>query len=174
LLNTPSSDVIQLTFVENNQGIVNKPDFLQSISGFISDPVNTLTGQFYVDAPDLALPGPMPLVIRRNYLSQNLFRGDFGMGWKSSLVPYLVLTTNSRSVAFIYAAEMDGSVIAYRKRTNAVWVPTLEDNPTLNNNTVRGVGSGANLFNARIERTFTNNVETYTLRSPEGSWRNYE
>src|SRR6185295_11659885 len=115
-------------------------DFVKSAGHFVADPVNVMTGEFYIDATDLSLPGPMPLEIRRNYLSQNRARNQFGLGWKMSLTPYLVVTTNAGGASLIYAAEMDGSVVAFRKQTNDVWLPALQDNPTLNNHSTAGIG----------------------------------
>jgi len=55
----------------------------------------------------------MPLIIRRNYSSQNVDLGDsqFAYGWRPAYQPYLRLVTNG----LIYAAEMDGTVVAYRQ-----------------------------------------------------------
>ena len=55
----------------------------------VSDPVNNITGESYVDETDLQLPGPIPLALRRNYSSQNLADNQFGPGWKFSIMPYL-------------------------------------------------------------------------------------
>jgi hypothetical protein len=79
----------------------------------------------------LALAGPMPLQLRRNYQSRNLANEQFGAGWKMSIMPWLVLTTNSAGNAIIDAAEMDGSVIAYRYQSNNVWSVVSADNPDL-------------------------------------------
>jgi RHS repeat-associated protein len=134
-----------------------------------SDPVNMLTGEFYIDDVDLTLPGPLNLQVRRNYSSLNLVEGSFGFGWKINYMPFLSLNTNS---SLIYAAEMDGSVIAYRQTgTNAaLWVPTMADNPTLNNNSSLGVGSVANLFNNRLQLA---NGTNYTLTGADGSVRTF-
>ena len=79
------------------------------------DPVHSVTGEFYVDETDLQLPGPMPLSLRRNYSSQNLADNQFGTGWKFSIMPYLSVAQGGTN---IYAADMDGAVLAY-VRTNA-------------------------------------------------------
>ena len=102
--------------------------------------MDIVTGSFYIDATDLTLPGPMPLHVRRNYSSQNLAENEFGFGWKINYVPFLTVATNS----LVYAAEMDGTFMAYRQQaapSNNVWAPTAADNPTLNNNSSAGVGS---------------------------------
>jgi len=51
-------------------------------TNFVADPVDVVTGAFYVDEVDLTLPGPFPLQIRRNYSNQNPLPGLFGFGWK--------------------------------------------------------------------------------------------
>jgi RHS repeat-associated protein len=137
-----------------------------------SDPVNVMNGEYYIDAADLTLPGPMPLQIRRNYGSQNLAENEFGFGWKISYVPFLSLGTNA---TLIYAAEMDGSFLAYRQTsTNAnLWLPTAADNPTLNNNSGQGVGSVANLFNNRLQLAVVSGTNVYTLTGANGSVRTF-
>jgi len=72
----------------------------------VADPVDIVTGAFYVDEVDLALPGPFPLEVRRNYNSQRPIPGAFGYGWKLSLNPHLIEEDDK-----IYAAEEDGTVI---------------------------------------------------------------
>ena len=101
--------------------------------------MHPITGEFYVDETDLQLPGPLPLALRRNYSSQNLADNQFGTGWKLSIMPYLSVSTGGTN---IYAADMDGAVLAYvQTATNTnVWMPTLAANPQLNNNTTAGVG----------------------------------
>lgn len=162
-------------FTAGDSGYFGNPDWLPSVGYQVSDPVNPLTGEFYIDAVDLTLPGPFPLQVRRNYLSQNRSQNQFGVGWKWALTPFLVLTNSTQGAVnqLIYATEMDGSVVAYRY-TNGVWKPQVSDNPSLNNNNTYGIGSTANMLNARIERVITNSLDVYTLFGPDGSARRYE
>lgn len=141
-------------------------------SDFVQEPVNVLTGEFYVDASDLTLPGPMPLEIRRNYSSQNLAENEFGFGWKINYVPFLSMGTNA---TLIYAAEMDGSFIAYRQsNTNTnLWTPQPKDNPTLNNHSSVGIGSTGNLFNNRLQLSTASGTNVYTLTGSDGSIRTF-
>lgn len=157
---------------KGEQSVFGISDFLNVAKSWVADPVNPVTGEFYIDAVDLSLPGPMPLELRRNYLSQNRSDSQLGHGWKLSLIPHLVVTTNSAGNAIAYAAEMDGSVLAYRKSaTNQnIWVPLPEDNPTAATHTTQGIGSKANFFNAFIEKVSTN----WYVKSPDGSQRLYE
>ncbi len=138
----------------------------------VSEPVNMMTGEFYIDAPDITLPGPMPLQIRRNYGSQNLAENEFGFGWKMSYVPFLSVSSDS---SLIYAAEMNGTVVAYRQTTtNAnVWLPQPQDNPMLNNNSSMGIGSIGNLFNNRLQMAVVSGTNTYTLTGADGSVRTF-
>jgi len=137
-----------------------------------SDPVNVMNGEFYIDSVDLTLPGPLPLQIRRNYGSQNLAENEFGFGWKISYVPFLSVGTNS---ILIYAVELDGSAIIYRQTpTNAnIWLPTPQDNPTLNNNATLGIGSVANIFNNRMQLASVGGTNIYTVYGADGSVRTY-
>jgi len=156
----------------------------------VGDPVNNVTGEFYVDETDLQLPGPIPLTLRRNYSSQTLADNQFGYGWKLSIMPYLSLSKNSTN---IYAADMDGSVLAYvhSSSNSNLWSPTLAANPRLNNNTTAGVGGLVNrlrdymvasyLLQTNITtsgRNLQTNVVTaatnYTLYGADGSIRVFQ
>lgn len=139
----------------------------------IADPVNNITGEFYVDETDLRLPGPTPLSLRRNYSSQNLADNQFGPGWKLSLMPYLSVGNGATN---IYAADMDGAVLAYvRTATNAsVWLPTPAANPQLNNNTTAGAGGLVNRLRDRLVQTVNGSVTNYTLYGADGSVRFFQ
>lgn len=138
--------------------------------GTVADPVNTLTGEFYVDAADLTLPGPMPLQVRRNYGSHNLSPNQLGYGWKLNYMPFLTVSQGTN----FYASDPDGSVVVFVQIGTDLWAPTTTNNPTLNNYTTAGIGSVANRLNARIARIFTNSVNTYFLTNADGSLRIFE
>ncbi len=128
----------------------------------VADPVDVVTGAFYIDDVDLTLPGSFPLEIRRNYNSQNPVIGDLGCGWKLSLNPFLTEQDGK-----LYAAEADGSVIVYRLNpSTSRWEVSPKDNPDLSNYNSRGIGSTANPFHAYIE----DNV----LYGTDGSKRYFE
>ncbi len=149
-----------------NSGSIGQTDAgLRSIQQTIAEPVNVTSGEFYEDTVDLSLPGPLPLQLRRNYSSLNLQANEFGYGWKMNFNPFLVLASN-----LIYAAELDGTTLAYRL-TNGVWKVLSKDNPTLNNNSIYGVGSTANLFNSVLT---TNSGTNYVIAAPDGSHRTYQ
>ena len=137
------------------------------------DPVHCVTGEFYVDETDLQLAGPMPLALRRNYSSQNLADNQFGMGWKLNIMPYLAVATGGTN---IYAAEMDGAVLAY-VQTNAsvnIWVPTTAANPQLDNNSIAGMGGLANRMRNYLVQTNVNSITNYTLYGSDGSIRVFQ
>jgi YD repeat-containing protein len=140
----------------------------------IGDPVNSVTGEFYIDTTDLTLPGPMPLFIRRNYSSQNVDLGDstFGYGWRPAYTPYLRVVTNN----VIFAAEMDGTVVAYRQPTPGtnLWKPLPADNPQLNNRSSVGMGSTANLFNNYITSNTAGGNTNFVLNGADGSVRVFQ
>ncbi len=145
----------------------------QSAGESVEDPVDPVSGGFYIDAVDLTLPGPFPLQLRRNYLSQNPSANNFGYGWKMNFMPYLVVTTNTSSQSVIYAAEMSGVVIAYHQtNTSDPWVVLPQDNPSLNNNNSVGKGGIANLFNS-VLKFYNTNGGTYIISAPDGSTRTY-
>lgn len=149
-----------------------QPHWFEDAVQFVFDPVSVLTGEFYHDAEDLVLPGPMPLVVRRNYASQNLADNHFGYGWKLAHFPCLAITASNT----IYAAEMDGSVVAYAPvdpvpENNRLWKPRIQDNPTLNNVSGPSNDGVANMYLASITNYMVGNENWYRLDSPDGSRR---
>lgn len=140
--------------------------------GLVSDPVSPVTGEFYHDAVDLSLPGPMPLTLRRNYSSHVLADSPFGFGWKINYTPFLSVNTNA---SIIYAAEMDGAVLAYEKQTGTnLWLVTPLRNPLLDNHTKSGIGSTANRMRNRIVMTNSGGSDFYVLTGADGSVRTYQ
>jgi len=141
-----------------------RPDH-KFFSDSVADPVDVVTGAFYIDEVDLYLPGVFPLEIRRNYSSQNSQPGLFGFGWKLSLNPYLIEEENK-----LYASEKDGTLIVYRlDEKSKRWVILPEDNPELRNFNKQGIGGSANPFHAYIEK-----AEGYILYGVDGSKRVFE
>ncbi|HEV2327430.1 MAG TPA: DUF6531 domain-containing protein [Verrucomicrobiae bacterium] len=156
-------------------GNVGTPTYPSSFFGSSSDPVVPLTGEFRIDESDLGLPGPIPLVLRRNYSSQNLADNQFGYGWKLSIMPYLVVSINATN---IYAADMDGAVLDYVHSTNSastnLWSPTLAANPQLNNDSIAGAGSLANRLRDYILLSVNGSTTNYTLYGADGSVRAFQ
>ncbi|HYG21466.1 MAG TPA: DUF6531 domain-containing protein [Verrucomicrobiae bacterium] len=139
----------------------------------IADPVHAVTGEFYIKADDIGLPGSMPLKVSRNYSSHNLADNQFGYGWKLNYMPYLCVNATSN---IIYAAEPDGAVIAYEKTaTNVnVFLPSASLNPELNNNSNLGIGSVANRFQQRIVKATAGADTFYTLNTAMGEKRTFK
>jgi RHS repeat-associated protein len=166
-----SSDIL----ASEQNGNLRTPNDPSQSGAQVSDPVNNITGEFYVSETDLQLPGPIPLALRRNYSSQNVADNQFGRGWMLNIMPYLSLSKNSTN---IYAADMDGAVLAYVHSTNSastnMWFPTLAANPQLNNNTVAGVGGLANRLRDYILRSVNGSVTNYTLYGADGSVRVFQ
>ena len=140
----------------------------------VHDPVNIVTGEFYVNSLDLKLNGPMPLDLRRIYGSQSDANNNFGYGWKLGYFPYLLLSDDESEASppsLIYASEQDGSVIAYRYQADSKsWMPTIADNPELVNNNDGTHLASANHFNNRVTKTKEN---TYQLASCDGTIRTF-
>jgi len=151
------------------QSIPGKRDWISDVRAgfkdswnFVADPIDIVSGAFYIDEIDLVLPGPFPLTIRRNYNSQNPLIGDLGCGWKLSLNPFLVDQDGKR-----FAAELDGTVIVYSyNRQTDRWEVFPEENPELSNFNQQGIGSSASPFHSYIE----NDV----LYGADGSKRSYK
>ena len=190
------SNTANVLLAEQNTGFMgltsyygNMPGNSFSAGNAVYDPVNSVTGEFYVNALDLRLSGPMPLEIRRIYGSLNSSNNNFGYGWRMSYFPYLMISSdgvynsaNAQLTTYptnIYAAEMDGSVIKYQKQTSPSvhWSPVPADNPSLVNVTGPSAGGTANPYNNRID-PFTTTISgtVYTvlkLTGADGSVRNF-
>ena len=165
-----------LTFGVDNIGWIGATssfaDNEAKISKMVADPVNAVTGGFYINETDLLIPGPLPIQLTRNYDSLNLANNEFGAGWKMGYFSYLSVATDSN---VIYAAEMDGSVVAYRLQTGSStrWIPTAADNPNLSNQQGDSMGSVYNLFNNRIDKVINSGTVTYILTGVNGSVRTF-
>ena len=170
-LNGVPATEAQLAVFDANLASQGKPDNRNNVWGTVLDPVNTLTGEFYIDAVDLTLPGPMPMQVRRNYGSQNTADNQLGFGWKLNYMPFLTVATTNN---IIYASEPDGSVLAFGLIASNYWAPTTALNPGLNNDSVNGIGSVANRLNARLVKLLTNSVNTYYLTNADGSLRVFQ
>ena len=97
---------------------------------------------FYIDTVDLTLPGPFPLQLRRNYFSQNLSANEFGYCWKMNFTPYLVVTTNAgRSIGHLRGGTgRSGHCLSPDQHIRCPGWFCPQDNPSLNNNSIYGVG----------------------------------
>ena len=65
-----------------------------------SDPVDATTGEVVLDAVDVELPGPLPLVLQRTWTTGSRHDGRFGAGWTSTL-DQAVLADRARGVAVV-------------------------------------------------------------------------
>ena len=158
----------QTVQADYDRGDAGSLGFFEKLWGTVADPVSPITGEFYHDAVDLSLPGPFPLQLRRNYSSQNLADNQFGHGWKLNYLPFLSVNLDN---TVIYAAEMDGSTLAYERQGGSnFWKVTAARNPMLDNNSRDGIGATANLLRQYL--VLTNS--TYTLYGSDGSIRIYQ
>lgn len=141
-----------------------RPDH-KSILSSVADPVDVVTGAFYVDEVDLTLSGIFPLLVRRNYNSQNPYPGHLGFGWKLGFSPQLHEEDDK-----LMAAEEDGTVIVYRLNPDTSrWEVFSEDNPDLQNFNSKGIGGTANPYHAYIEKG-----DGYILYGTDGSKRTFK
>jgi len=122
--------------------------------------VDITTGAFYADVTDFEVAGPIPIPVRRNYNSQHTLSGVFGHGWNLGLNPLLIEEKD-----LLYAAEPDGTVIAYRHQSaSSKWLVLPEDNPELYQ------FHDKKPFQASIEKTSNGHI----LLKPDGSTRVFE
>jgi RHS repeat-associated protein len=75
-----------------------------------TDPVDVASGEMVLSQTDLALPGVLPLVLRRTHISGYRYGHCFGVSWASSLDERLELTGSGA----IWARE-DGSLLVYAR-----------------------------------------------------------
>ena len=143
---------------------------LQSAGSTMSDPVDTRTGEAYVDDIDLTIQGPKPIEFRRAYSSKYAAIGEFGYGWRFNHSCYLAINTNATEIR---AVEPDGSVLRYTNSGANAWTVSLALNAHLANENEHGIGSTANPFVNRIEKSVQSGATNYTLTTADGQVRTY-
>jgi RHS repeat-associated protein len=142
-----------------------------SLASQAADPVSVTTGEFYQNHVDLHVNGPLPIEVRRTYSSRNAATNEFGYGWLSGYPFYLIPSDSSANPATIQAADIDGSVVLFRRQgSTSVWSPAASDNPELINSS----GGAGNLLNSTItQSTAGDGTVSYQWQLPDGSLRNY-
>ena len=172
-LDVHHADSLGITSGEENSDFSNNMVFPtyygKKRSNFAMNSVNVVTGEFYINALDLKMNGPMPLEIRRVYSSKNQLESGLGYGWQLSTFPYLILSSDQEEMpSLISSAELDGSMLIYRYQQNQnCWMPTVEDNPNLINEADGSAAPSPNLFNNRIQKK----GGSYILTGSDGSIR---
>ncbi len=72
------------------------------------DPVDVATGEVVMSHTDVQLPGALPLVLSRTYVSSSRVSGGFGPSWFSTFDQMLEISSDG-----IVYASADGMVLAY-------------------------------------------------------------
>jgi RHS repeat-associated protein len=157
-----------------DSGFVGSERFLDNIGlnfSLVSDPVNILNGEFYVNDEDLVLNGPFPLSLRRIYSSRNTADNELGYGWTLNMFPYLTLAHQGKK---IYYVTEDGSVISYlRDGDSTNWFPDLNLNKALVNQNRAGQALSANMLTSRITAQTVGTNSYYRIHLPNGSIKTY-
>lgn len=169
--NSAAATAVDLQVAQQDNFLGNTGDAGQQLGTRTADPVNTITGEFYVDETDIELPGPFPLILHRFYSSQNAANNQFGIGWRMNMMPYLSVSDDNTN---IYAADMDGAVLAYADvSTNGseIYTPILSANPELNNNNATGMGGLGNRLRNQLVKTVVHHQERYYLYGSDGTVR---
>jgi RHS repeat-associated protein len=94
---------------------------------FSGDPIDTATGEFFLDATDISIPGVGPQVdVARSYSSTNAaVDGPFGNGWSPSFAAHLaVLTpgTDGSDPALVQVTQENGSTVEFSLDVNGNYV----------------------------------------------------
>jgi RHS repeat-associated protein len=76
------------------------------------DPIDMATGEMVMQMTDLTLPGVLPLVLQRTYVSRYTVGGWFGRGWSSVLDQRLEL--DAQGICF---ASTEGVLLAFDRPT---------------------------------------------------------
>lgn len=149
----------------------------------VGDPVNVVTGGFYIDVVDLELPGPLPIQLRRNYSSLETANGQFGFGWSSSIAPHMNVFKKDGATK-ILTAELDGTTVVYSywqtlANGSVEYIPRLEDNPFWHNRNGGAAGGVGNLRNNRMVRAANGQGdlvlgESYQIFGSDGSVRTFK
>ncbi|WP_329100921.1 RHS repeat-associated core domain-containing protein [Streptomyces sp. NBC_01439] len=87
-----------------------------------NDPIDVVTGEMTLPQTDLALPGTLPLVLKRTHLSEYRYGQWFGRSWASTLDERL--EDDPLGGGLIWARE-DGSLLVYPRLPQAGGDPVL-------------------------------------------------
>ncbi|HNX77294.1 MAG TPA: DUF6531 domain-containing protein [Candidatus Rifleibacterium sp.] len=88
----------------------------------VIDPVNIVSGNFFLSETDLHLKSRLPLHLIRNYNSLDKEIGLFGRGWSSILNARLQINDNS-----VYFFNADGSALVFNKSGDSYITPVGHD-----------------------------------------------
>ncbi|MFT7288360.1 MAG: RHS repeat-associated protein [Halieaceae bacterium] len=121
-------------------------------SGSAADPVNTFSGELYMNAPrpDLDLGGPMPLLFQRYYgayLRRAFVLGDLGSNWRHNFDARL----QWNGTRALYTSWR-GEVVTFDKVDDA-WVQ--QSMPEVPFQIIAEAGSDTRLYDPREERVYT-------------------
>ncbi len=164
------SDTISIQFGELPLPLTQDlgPARVVQLANLVAEPVNVTTGEFYTDAVDLRVNGTMPIEIRRTYSSRNTATSEIGYGWLTGYSSYIAPTDD---LAYIQAADLDGTVLAFRRVSGSnVWKIFPDEGFDLTNSS----GGSKNLYNSQIVQTTAGDgTVSYQWLLPDGSVRNY-
>ena len=98
------------------------------------DPINLVTGEFWVDQKDLEIGSSVPLQFTRYYnVSRKSSKGSLGYGWNNqydfALKP--VGATSLSTASVIAVAQENGSTSAFAKNSSGLWTAGVKTQATL-------------------------------------------
>jgi RHS repeat-associated protein len=100
----------------------------------VADPVNTVTGEFFISKKDVNVDSSNPLIFSRYYgISKRNILKDMGYGWNSnynmSIAPQT--GTNLDTATTLVISQENGSIITFIKNAAGGYSTTLATNATL-------------------------------------------
>jgi RHS repeat-associated protein len=95
----------------------------------VGDPINAITGEFWINETDVNVDGSTPLQFTRNYgISKRNTLSDMGYGWNSNYAMSLKPSTNTTldTTTNITVSQENGSTIAFTKNAAGGYSTDLE------------------------------------------------
>ena len=100
----------------------------------VADPVNTVTGEFYLSETDVTVQSLIPLSFTREYaVSKSPVKGSLGYGW-SNMFDMKLVSSDGLSLDQTKAIEViqeNGSTTEFQKKDSGVWEANLKTRATL-------------------------------------------
>ncbi len=151
----------------------------------VSDPIDTRSGEFYAENTDVEIPGNLPIIVKRNYSSQQETFDLMGYGWILNLNYFLWGNQKALDLAdddsgndpayksvVLRLSEENGSVLEYSYLENDSTTITFYPNPANNPEMLNFSDAESQIVHNRIVYDTATNKFVYT--SYNGTKKTFE
>jgi YD repeat-containing protein len=100
----------------------------------VADPINTVTGEFWLSETDAHVQSLTPLIFTREYgTSKSSIKGSFGYGWNSNYDIHIksANSTALSSTSTVVISQENGSTVSFTKNSVGLWTTDVKTRATL-------------------------------------------